>query len=178
MVRQIFAARKKAIIKMRFLGSYTAWQMKIQPAMLSLPLVGALMIGGLVSGCGQVTMQVGTDDVATPTVLTGSILSPSDEAYSDITAQDRQVIAARLDALNDELATGSDLMPLSVQWQNEASGNAGTLWKIDTDTFAQTGCLTFKTTANTIAGVKLYSGTACRDISERFTVTALTVTSA
>ena len=57
-------------------------------------------------------------------------------------------------------------------------GNSGTLSNINASTYSETGCLGFQTTANTIVGIKLYSGTACRDITQKFAVTSLTVAEA
>ncbi|MCV0429772.1 MAG: pyridoxamine 5'-phosphate oxidase, partial [Roseibium sp.] len=61
---------------------------------------------------------------------------------------------------------------------NASSGNSGTLTNIDTAALSDTGCISFQTTANTIAGIKLYSGTACRDITQKFAVTTLIVADA
>lgn len=168
---------ERGYLKMRCMRSYTARPLKIQPRHLT-PLAGVLVFALGVSGCSRISMPVGANDVATPTILTGSIPSPLDEAYSDISSYDRQIIASQLDSLDRDLAEGSDLQSLSIPWQNGSSGNSGTLSAVDTATYSQTGCLSFRTTANTIAGVKLYAGTACRDITRKFAVTELTVSGA
>ncbi len=163
---------------MRHMRSYTARHNKIYPLKNRSVMVFAVLLGGALAGCGQMGMQVGTDDLKTPTVLTGSIPSAADVAYSDLSPEDRLAIAANLDALNADLERGSNLDGLSLPWLNAISGNSGTVSEVSSSAFTQTGCLTFKTTANTIAGIKLYSGTACRDITQKFAVTALAVADA
>ena len=123
-------------------------------------------------------MQVGSDDIAEPTLLTGSIPSNSDVAFADISADDRMIIAGNLDSLTGDLDDQSDLSGLSLPWLNTASGNSGTVSSLDKSTFNETGCLAFQTTANTIVGIKLYDGTACRDVTQKFAVTTLTVVEA
>jgi hypothetical protein len=163
---------------MRPMRSYTARHNKIYPFKNHSLMVFAVLAGITISGCSQMGMQVGTHDLTTPTILTGSIPSAADEAYTDLSAEDRQTIAANLDTLDNDLRDGSDLVGLTLPWLNRMSGNSGTVSDISQTAFTQTGCVTFKTTANTIAGIKLYSGTACRDISEKFAVTALVVADA
>jgi hypothetical protein len=153
--------------------SYIAGHLKIQ-----LFVAVAALLGAGLSGCSQMSVPVGSSNVDTPTLLTGSIPSASDVAYSDVDEDDRGIIAAKFDAIGQELQSGQPSSGLSLPWLNAASGNSGTLSAIDTSTLAAAGCLTFRTTANTIAGIKLYEGTACRDITGRFAVTALTVAGA
>ncbi|MEP3048728.1 MAG: RT0821/Lpp0805 family surface protein [Roseibium sp.] len=153
--------------------SYTARPAKIQPLMLCM-----LVLGMIVSGCSQVSMQMGSADVTEPTLLTGSISSNSDVAFADISSDDRLIIAQNLDELSGDLSGSSDLAELSLPWLNTASGNSGTVSAFDRSTFEETGCLNFQTTANTIVGIKLYAGTACRDITQKFAVTTLTVVEA
>ncbi len=163
---------------MRRMRSYTARPSKIHPLKNQSAVVCALVMGLTASGCSQVGMQVGTDDLKTPTILTGSIPSAADEAYTDLSIEDRQSIAKNFDTLDQDLASGAGLEDLKLPWLNGISGNSGTISEINPTAFAQTGCLGFKTTANTISGIKLYSGTACRDITQKFAVTALTVADA
>ncbi len=153
--------------------SYTLRRGKIHPLVAAASLLSICL-----AGCAQVTVPMGSNNVDTPTVLTGSIPSPSDEAYSDVNAEDRAVIAENLDTLSGELDLSEESQNVMLSWLNPVSGNSGTLTKIETGTFDATGCLSFHTTANTIAGIRLYSGTACRDITRRFAVTALSVTDA
>ncbi|WP_208997206.1 RT0821/Lpp0805 family surface protein [Roseibium denhamense] len=153
--------------------SYTAVKHKINRISLA-----ALATGILVAGCGQVSVQVGSDDVETPKLLTGSIPSTSDIAYTDVSPDDRQIIARVLDSVSVDLSNGSSLEDLTLPWLNATSGNSGTVSHIDPALFPNTGCLSFKTTANTITGIKLYAGTACRDISAAFAVTSLSVAEA
>lgn len=153
--------------------SYTDGHIKIHP------LGGILLAIGLsLGGCAQVSVPMGSNNVATPTVLTGSIPSASDVAYSDVDEDDRSIIAGHLDTLGATLADGQAATGVALPWLNSVSGNSGTLTGIDTSVLSATGCLTFRTTANTIAGIKLYDGTACRDITRKFAVTALTVSEA
>ena len=153
--------------------SYTDGPNKIHPLAA---VVFTLAVG--LGGCSQVSVPMGSNNVATPTVLTGSIPSASDVAYSDIHEDDRAIIASHLDTLGESLPDGQAATGTALPWLNAVSGNSGTLTGIDTSALTSTGCLTFRTTANTIAGVKLYDGTACRDITRKFAVTALTVSGA
>ena len=153
--------------------SYTAGHIKIHPFVAIL-----LALGISLGGCSQVTMEMGSNNLDSPTVLTGSIPSPADVAYADINEGDRGIIAQNLDLLGAELAEGKPAEGMTLTWLNSVSGNSGTLTQINTSALSETGCLGFKTTANTIAGIKLYSGTACRDVTQRFAVTALTVVDA
>ncbi|PVB63203.1 pyridoxamine 5'-phosphate oxidase [Labrenzia sp. 011] len=123
-------------------------------------------------------MPMGSNNVDTPTLLTGSIESSSDVAYADIDDEDRKVIAENLDAIAPELTAGTTIEDLTLPWLNAISGNSGTLSKLDASSLGETGCVSFETTANTIAGIKLYSGTACRDVVKKFAVTTLSVADA
>ncbi len=153
--------------------SYTAGHIKIQPlAALCMAIATAL------GGCSQLSVPVGSNNIDSPTVLTGSIPSASDVAYADINEDDRSVIAQNLDTISQDLAAGKPTHALSLTWLNAISGNSGTLSNINASTYGETGCLGFQTTANTIVGIKLYSGTACRDITQKFAVTSLTVAEA
>ena len=153
--------------------SYTLRRGKIHPL-----VAAALSLLFCAAGCTPVTVPTGSNEVDTPTVLTGSIPSASDQAYSDVNADARAVIAENLDTLSGEMDLTEESKDVMLSWLNPVSGNSGTLTKIETGTLDSTGCLSFHTTANTIAGIKLYSGTACRDITQRFAVTALSVTEA
>ena len=153
--------------------SYTAGHIKIHP-FVAILLTLVMTLGG----CSQLTMEMGSNNLDSPTVLTGSIPSPSDVAYADINEGDRGIIAQNLDLLGAEMAEGKSSEGMTLTWLNSVSGNSGTLTQINTTALSDTGCLGFKTTANTIAGIKLYSGTACRDVTQRFAVTALTVVDA
>ncbi|MET1414160.1 RT0821/Lpp0805 family surface protein [Roseibium sp. HPY-6] len=153
--------------------SYTVRRNKIQS------LVGLLLLlGCCLAGCARVTVPIGSNNVETPTVLTGSIPSPTDQAYADVDADDRAVIAENLDTFAPSANETAADQEVLLSWLNPISGNSGTLTKIDVDNLGETGCLSFETTANTIAGIRLYSGTACRDITQKFAVTALSVADA
>ncbi|GAB4524622.1 MAG: hypothetical protein Tsb0019_26650 [Roseibium sp.] len=136
------------------------------------------LLGGGLGGCSQISVPVGSNNVDTPTLLTGSIPSAADVAYSDVDEEDRGIIAAKFDSIGLDLGNSEPASGLTLPWLNALSGNSGTLSGIDSTTLAATGCLTFRTTANTIAGIKLYEGTACRDVTGRFAVTALNVAGA
>lgn len=158
---------------------YNAVKAKVQ-----MPRFTPVVIACVLAGCGQVSMPLGSNDVETPLVLTGSIPSSSDIAFTDIGETDRQIIAMSIEqlasgdgmeasALADDKDTG-----FSVPWTNPESGNSGSIGKLDKSKLADTGCINFETTANTIAGIKLYKGTACRDVRQTMTVTALNATGA
>ncbi|TWI84590.1 outer membrane surface antigen [Roseibium hamelinense] len=145
---------------------------KIQPravlAAAILPVLGA---------CTQVTVPLGSNDVQTPIVLSGEMGLSADEAFTDIDAQDRAEIAAVLaDLISKETATQT--VATEMRWLNGESGNSGTVSKLDLADYQATGCFSFQTTANTIAGVKLYSGTACKDARNILDVASLRVTEA
>jgi len=145
--------------------SYTAGTIKIQSAWLA-----ALAIFGLLGACSPVSMPIGSSDIETPLVLTGSIPTEETDSYADISADDRKLIAQTLHAaLEDD--KGAD----ALAWSNPESGNSGTISDLDASQFADTGCLSFRTTANTITGLRLYQGTACRDISKTMAITTLRV---
>lgn len=122
-------------------------------------------------------MPIGSSGIETPLVLTGSIPSDIDVAYADIGKEDRRLIAASLSgAINQpSMADDDETEPTSFAWTNPESGNSGTISEVNMSDFEDTGCLAFTTTANTIGGVRLYSGTACRDISKKMAITTLTV---
>ncbi|WP_299811421.1 RT0821/Lpp0805 family surface protein [uncultured Roseibium sp.] len=153
--------------------SYTVGNIKIQFFVAVL-----VVFGQALGGCSMVSMPMGSNNSDSPTLLTGSIGSSTDVAYADINSDDRKIIAENLDAIGPELAAGSTAEDLTLPWLNDISGNSGTLSKLDTATLGETGCLSFETTANTIAGIKLYSGTACRDLAQKFAVTTLSVADA
>ncbi|WP_417685197.1 RT0821/Lpp0805 family surface protein [Roseibium sp.] len=155
--------------------TYTARLTKIQS--LAAPALSLVLLAG---GCGQISMPLGSADVETPLVLTGSIPSASDVAFADVGEDDRKIIAMTLDAVT--AADGPEPAAYSesaadensrLAWTNQESGNSGRISEIDKTGLAETGCVAFKTTANTIAGLKIYSGSACRDISSRMTITSL-----
>ncbi len=145
--------------------SYTARGIKIQSAWLA-----AAAISGLLGACSPVSMPIGSSDIETPLVLTGSIPSLDDDAYADVGTDDRKLIAQTIHMAVDDNNTAEDLA-----WTNPDSGNSGTISALDVSKFKDTGCLSFKTTANTITGVRLYEGTACRDISKTMAITVLRV---
>ena len=153
--------------------SYTAAKVntKARSAFIVLMAISA-------SACSSVSMPRGTDDVRTPTVLTGSVPSATDVAYADIDFYDRAVIAASIDTLSGNDGVLHPLPTDGLPWVNRQSGNSGRISDLESVNLSDTGCLSFNTTANTFAGIKLYAGTACRDITGRFAVTSLFVADA
>jgi len=151
--------------------SYTAANRKIQWPSGTI-IGGSLLLALGLSACSGVSVPLGSDDVETPLLITGSIESDSDVAYADIDKRDREIISLTLDSATidpaDAVTPGETLV-----WTNPESGNSGTISDVNTASLAENGCLDFSTTANTIAGIKIYRGTACRDISKRLVVTAL-----
>lgn len=145
--------------------SYTASGIKIQSAWLV-----AVAISGLLGACSPVSLPIGSSDIETPLVITGSIPSMDDDAYADVGADDRKLIAQTI-----HMAVDDNNMAEALAWSNPESGNSGTISDLDISKLKDTGCLSFKTTANTITGVRLYEGTACRDISNATAITALSV---
>ncbi len=162
-------------------NSYTPFEAKIQRAGLAIVLM-SLFAGG----CSQISVPIGSADVETPMILTGALPSSADQAFADIEDGDREVIAGTLslllsspDETTPSLAYVAGVAPEdSVAWTNPTTGNSGSISAIDRSTSDSTGCVGFRTTANTIAGVRLYAGTACKDIRQQLTITSLAVEAA
>ncbi|WP_417670682.1 RT0821/Lpp0805 family surface protein [Roseibium sp.] len=163
--------------------TYTAPGTKIQSLACACALVSLSL-----AGCGQVSMPLGSADVETPLVLTGSIPSATEIAFTDIGDGDRQLIAHTLDLalgqMNGSQMEGAEagddapragLAETMPTWNNPRNGNSGKIIDIDRSAEAGTGCIAFKTTANTIAGVKIYAGSACRDVRKQLSITSLAV---
>lgn len=123
----------------------------------------ALAVGAALSGCtvSGPMGHAGKDRSASEAV---SIVSPAEPSRQDIKDDDWAAIAQNLDRV--DLAAGRS-------WFSPVSGNSGTLLKIETADLSGTECISFQTTANTITGIRLYTGTACRDPGRRFAVTEL-----
>ncbi len=156
--------------------SYTAGKAKIQ--LLKVAGVAVCLLAG---GCGQVTMPLGSADVETPLVLTGSVPSSIDIAAADVGPEDREIIAETLELMLKDgvaLSLAETEEAKRLTWSSPESGNSGKISDVDNQALDETGCLSFKTTANTIAGVRIYNGTACRDIRQLLTVTALSMADA
>jgi len=133
-------------------------------------LAVSLALALLAGACGGVSMPVGSADPTTPLDLTGSIDAQQNTADVDINAQDRAVIAKAIATARDS-ATAQP--PFS--WTNPLSGNSGTILALTDDTIASgTGCARFRTTANTIGGLRAYDGVACQDVMRSWQVIELT----
>ena len=132
-------------------------------------LTACLCMGVMLSGCGGVSMPIGSSDPATPLDLTGSIDAQRDTADLDINQQDRAIIAKAIATARE---TGSANPPFT--WTNPLTGNSGTILTLTDETIASgTGCARFETTANTIGGVRSYEGVACRDVMQTWQVIQL-----
>ncbi|WP_349359753.1 RT0821/Lpp0805 family surface protein [Stappia sp.] len=130
----------------------------------------SLALALLAGACGGVSMPVGSADPATPLDLTGSIDAEQNTADVDIGAQDRAVIARAI-----ATARGSTTAQPPFSWTNPLSGNSGTILALTDDTIASgTGCARFRTTANTIGGLRAYDGVACQDAMQTWQVIDLT----
>lgn len=129
-------------------------------------------------------MQLGSADVETPLVITGSLTSGTETAFADIDRSDRTRIAALLEANLEEVqpAAGdtfdSSSKTNALSWSNPATGNSGQVTEISLASLPDTGCVGFTTTANTIAGVRLYAGSACKDAMQRLVITSLSAVDA
>lgn len=160
--------------------SYTPFMAKIHRAVL-----GTALLCLTAGGCSQISVPIGSADMETPMVLTGSLPSSTDQAFADIEDGDRAVIAGTLTQILSAPAPETELAFTDVaapvhkfSWTNPQTGNSGSISEIDQSTADATGCVGFRTTANTIAGIKLYSGTACKDVSQKLLITSLTVEAA
>lgn len=136
--------------------------------------VAALAVAALsafaLAGCSAISIPLGdaagTSDVNAPIDLTGNI---SDSAVYDVAPGDRQQIAAMLPAGLDETTA---VLPLS--WSNPDTGNSGTITDIvQADPQGTRGCARFTTSANTIEGLRNYTGMACPDSFATWHVTVL-----
>jgi len=148
---------------MKVSGAYTAALAELKNCFVPIALIGLL-----ISGCSTVSTPLGSADVATPLDLTASIDGIDDTSYADIDEMDRQILSTKIQESVD-----SGAAPESVPWVNPQSGNSGTISEFATANLAETGCISFKTTANTIDGIRLYNGTACRDASSSFAIVSL-----
>lgn len=126
------------------------------------------------AGCGQISFPLtSTSDSAPPLQpigMTGSIASVNETtAERDVVSTDRGIIATALAA-----APSSSETPTQLAWVNPETGNQGTIFEVvDSDPKGNGGCRKFSTTANTIEGVRAYSGVACPDSFRKWHVTVL-----
>ncbi|MEP0406265.1 MAG: hypothetical protein ABJH93_11010 [Roseibium sp.] len=104
-----------------------------------------------------------------------SIVSPAEPARQVIEDDDWEAIAQNLDKVVPDLSSRAVDLAAGWSWFSPVSGNSGTLLKIETAGLSETECISFQTTANTITGIGLYTGTACRALGRRFAVTELNV---
>ncbi|MEI2384188.1 RT0821/Lpp0805 family surface protein [Breoghania sp. JC706] len=115
-------------------------------------------------------MSNGTEsDVSAET--TGSIASMNDpQTDRDVAVTDRGIIASTLATAPQTV----EPTPTQLAWANPETGNQGTIFEVvDADPKDAGGCRRFSTTANTIDGVRAYSGIACPDSFDKWHVTVL-----
>lgn len=159
-------------------STYTAKRMsrqfrfvRIRPGQFRLAMrFGAcLAFSGMLAACGSMPSPVGSDDVTSPLDLTGSIDGAQNAANADIGVDDRKAIAFALAA-----GPTSVSRPAAFTWSNPVSGNSGTIISLTEESVPfGTECSRFETTANTIGGVRAYTGLACRDANTNWTIVDL-----
>lgn len=134
------------------------------------PRLGVLIASTcMLAACGSMPTHVGSDDLTSPLDLTGSIDGAQNAADTDIGADDRKAIAFALAA-----GPASVSRPAAFTWSNPVSGNSGTILSLKEESVPfGTECSRFETTANTIAGVRAYTGLACRDANTNWTIVDL-----
>lgn len=142
-------------------------------------LATILSAGAYLGACAQMGGPLGNSDVVDMSDVTGSIgttnvptpSAPDSTAQSstaaDIDSSDRQLIAL---ALASAAGPGN---ALSVPWINPQTGNSGTITALTEEGKELLGCVAFRTTANTIQGVRAYDGNACRDARQQLAVITL-----
>ncbi|NRG19681.1 pyridoxamine 5'-phosphate oxidase [Rhizobiales bacterium] len=132
--------------------------------------VGALIASaGMLAACGSMPAHIGSDDVTSPLDLTGSIDGAHNTADADIGIDDRKAIAFAL-----AVGPTSVSRPAAFTWSNPVSGNSGTIISLKEESVPfGTECSRFETTANTIGGVRAYTGLACRDANTNWTIVDL-----
>ncbi len=137
-------------------------------------LIACISLSFAAVACSQVVPPMGTHDSVAPLDLTGAIKAAPDKA-ADVDGEDRRIIARSIENALAQSQTGSSQTGSSqtISWANPVSGNTGTISDIDNGTASLPGCVHFKTTANTISGVRAYEGQACRDAVSNLTVTGL-----
>lgn len=148
---------------MKASGAYNASLPQLKNCFVPIALIGLL-----ISGCSSVSTPLGSADVAVPLDLTASIDGIDDTSYADIDEMDRKILSSEiLKAVNLSAENGT------YPWVNPQSGNSGTISELSTASLTKSGCVSFKTTANTIDGIRLYHGTACQDASNAFAIVSL-----
>ncbi len=130
-------------------------------------LCAAIVATGFLAGCGSISFPMGSNDVEAPLDLTGSIDGIQNSADLDISPEDRAVIAKTISAAPAGVTS-------TLAWSSHISGNSGTITALAPDTGSSgTGCRSFETTANTVTGIRTYTGIVCRDLRKVWTVVEL-----
>ncbi|NBN64317.1 pyridoxamine 5'-phosphate oxidase [Microvirga tunisiensis] len=128
-------------------------------------LAAAILSGSLVlGGCAQISSPLASYDGPAAVDVTGSTNGAGTASDLEIDTTDRAVIAL---ALTRAPVAGA---AVEIPWLNPESGNSGTITALGREGEQVPGCMAFQTTANTIQGVKAYSGNACRDLRQELQV--------
>ncbi len=128
------------------------------------------------AGCGHISFPMSdTSETGTSQIRTASIDGmETPDSDSEIVATDRGVIASTLASAPAVEGPEASVSPTQLAWVNPETGNQGTIFEIvDADPKGVHGCRKFSTTANTIEGVRAYSGIACPDSFDKWHVTVL-----
>ncbi len=133
-------------------------------------LVIATLAASALAGCAGIAIPLsgadGTSDINAPIDLTGNIGNTAD---LDVTMSDRQRIVA---VLPENPTEADSVVPLA--WVNPETGNRGTITElVEADPAGNRGCARFTTSANTIEGLRNYTGMACPDSFNNWHVTVL-----
>lgn len=134
--------------------------------------------------CAQLSGPLATSDVVDMSDVTGSIdsagasagASAADGSATDAAGASSQARSTDIDAADRRaiaLAIASAPAPgnaISIPWLNPESGNSGTIITLTPEGRDLLGCVAFRTTANTIQGVRAYDGNACRDARQQLAV--------
>ncbi|AXS39601.1 RT0821/Lpp0805 family surface protein [Breoghania sp. L-A4] len=150
--------------------SYNHWRGLRQYRCALSGLAIAALAAGALAGCAGIAIPLGgaagTSDVNAPIDLTGNIGNTAD---LDVTLSDRRRI---VEALPENPADAETMVPLA--WANPETGNRGTITELfEADPAGNRGCARFTTSANTIEGLRNYTGMACPDSFNKWHVTVL-----
>ncbi|PTW62162.1 outer membrane surface antigen [Breoghania corrubedonensis] len=147
-----------------FYTDRTGWR-QWRVALVSVALLG-------LAGCGHISFPMGkSSESDASSINTGSVASMSDPRTDrDVAVTDRGIIASTLATAPET----QEPTPTQLAWANPETGNQGTIFEVvDADPKAAGSCRRFSTTANTIDGVRAYSGIACPDSFDKWHVTVL-----
>ncbi len=146
----------------------TGWRQR----RLAVAAIGLLAL----AGCGHISFPMGeTAETKATALKTASIKgTETPESESEVVETDRGVIASTLASAPADKTAEASPSATQLAWVNPETGNQGTIFEIvDADPKGIHGCRKFSTTANTIEGVRAYSGIACPDSFDKWHVTVL-----